>query len=161
ECYHCQVAHPAFSEVIDVSAEAYALDASGRLSSQYGPVRETAPATIDTSGELPRSQFHFLWPNLTVNIVPGRPNVSIGPVIPRTPERAYRFLDYFFGPDVDQPWIDDLLRFDDQVGREDRALVEGVHRGVASGALERGVLMSRSEQLIGHFQALTAAALAD
>ena len=40
-------------------------------------------------------------------------------------------------------------------------LVEGVHRGIASGALEHGDLMSQSEQLIGHFQQLTAAALAD
>jgi hypothetical protein len=32
---------------------------------------------------------------------------------------------------------------------------------VSSGALEQGFLMGRSEQLIGHFQALTAAALAD
>ncbi len=161
ECYHCQVAHPAFAEVIDVSAGAYALDANGRLSSQYGPVRETARGKMDVAGELPRSQFHFLWPNLTVNVFPGRPNISIGPVVPRTPHTTYRFLDYFFGPDVEQRWIDDLMAFDDQVGREDRILVEGVHRGVASGALERGVLMSRSEQLIGHFQALTRAALSD
>jgi hypothetical protein len=39
--------------------------------------------------------------------------------------------------------------------------VEGVHRGIASGALEHGVLMTHSEQLIGHFQQLTGAALAD
>jgi phenylpropionate dioxygenase-like ring-hydroxylating dioxygenase large terminal subunit len=95
------------------------------------------------------------------HIFPGRPNISIGPVVPLTPERSYRFLDYFFGPDVDQAWIDDLMAFHDQVGREDRALVEGVQRGVTSGALEHGHLMSRSEQLIGHFQQLTAAALAD
>ncbi|MBV8562781.1 MAG: aromatic ring-hydroxylating dioxygenase subunit alpha [Actinobacteria bacterium] len=161
ECYHCQVAHPGFAEVIDVSAEAYALDASGRLSSQYGPIRESGRGKMELDGELPRSQFHFLWPNLTVNIFPGHPNVSIGPVVPRTPDTTYRFLDYFFGPDVEQSWIDDLMAFDDQVGREDRGLVEGVHEGVASGGLERGVLMSRSEQLIGHFEALTAAALAD
>ena len=43
---------------------------------------------------------------------------------------------------------------------EDRKLVEDVQRGVASGAVERGVLMGRSEQLIGHFEALTSAALA-
>jgi hypothetical protein len=36
-----------------------------------------------------------------------------------------------------------------------------VHRGVASGALDHGVLMGHSEQLIGHFQALTAAALTE
>ncbi len=116
ECYHCQVAHPQFSELVDVSP-------------------------------------------LGVNIFPGRPNLSIGPIVPLAPERTYRFLDYFFGPDVDQAWIEELLAFDDQVGREDRLLVEGAHRGVASGALEHGYLLGRSEQLIAHFQQLTAAAL--
>jgi phenylpropionate dioxygenase-like ring-hydroxylating dioxygenase large terminal subunit len=156
ECYHCQVAHPGFSEVIDVSPEAYVLSADGRLTTQHGPVRTATP-----TGPLPRSQFHFLWPNLEINIFPGEPNISIGPSFPLTPERTYRYLDYFFGPDVEQAWIEDLLAFDDQVGQEDAMLVAGVQRGVASGAVERGVLMSRSEQLIGHFQALTAAALAD
>jgi nitrite reductase/ring-hydroxylating ferredoxin subunit len=156
ECYHCQVAHPGFSEVIDVSPEAYLLSSDGRLSTQHGPLRTAAP-----TGELPRSQFHFLWPNLEINVFPGRPNISIGPSVPRTTERTYRFLDYFFGPDVEQAWIDDLMAFDDQVGREDAKLVAGVQRGVSSGAIERGVVMSRSEQLIGHFQTLTAAALAE
>ena len=155
ECYHCQVAHPAFSELIDVSSEAYLLSTDGRLSTQHGPPRTVAPAD-----ELPRSQFHFLWPNLGINIFPGHPNISIGPFVPLAPERTYRFLDYFFGPDVEQAWIEDLLAFDSQVGQEDVALVEGVQRGVGSGALEHGVVMSRSEQLIGHFQSLTAAALA-
>jgi phenylpropionate dioxygenase-like ring-hydroxylating dioxygenase large terminal subunit len=155
ECYHCQVAHPGFSAVIDVSPESYALSTEGTLSSQRGLVRES----VTIEGELSRSQFHFLWPNLTVNIFPGHPNVSIGPVVPLTAERTYRFLDYFFAPDVDQAWIDELMAFDAQVGSEDRALVEGVHRGMASGGLEHGNLMSRSEQLIGHFHQLTRNAL--
>ena len=156
ECYHCQVAHPAFSELVDVSPERYVLSTDGRLSTQHGPLRTATP-----QDELPRAQFHFLWPNLGINIFPGRPNISIGPIVPLAPDRTYRFLDYFFGPDVEPAWIDDLLAFDDQVGREDRVLVEGVHRGVASGAVEHGVLMSHSEQLIAHFQALTVAALGD
>ncbi|MEN3343265.1 MAG: hypothetical protein V7644_2669 [Actinomycetota bacterium] len=160
ECYHCQVAHPQLAEVLDVSAGAYALSTEGRLSSQRGPIRDSGRTRMRLDGELPRSQFHFLWPNLTVNIFPGRPNVSIGPVVPLTPQRTYRFLDYFFGAGVDGAWIDELLAFDDQVGREDRALVEGVQRGVASGALEHGYLLGGSEQLIAHFQQLTAAALA-
>ena len=154
ECYHCQVAHPAFSELIDVSPEAYVLSTDGRLSTQHGPLR-----TVTPGDELPRAQFHFLWPSLGINIFPGRPNVSIGPIVPLAPDRTYRFLDYFFGPGVETAWIDDLLAFDDQVGREDRTLVEGVQRGMASGALEHGVLMSHSEQLIAHFQTLTATAL--
>jgi phenylpropionate dioxygenase-like ring-hydroxylating dioxygenase large terminal subunit len=155
ECYHCQVAHPAFSELIDVSPEAYLLSTDGRLSTQHGPPRIVAPAD-----ELARAQFHFLWPNLGINIFPGHPNFSIGPFVPLTPDRTYRFLDYFFGPDVEPPWIDELLAFDQQVGHEDVRLVEGVQRGLDSGAVEHGVLMSHSEQLIAHFQALTAAALA-
>ena len=154
ECYHCQVAHPAFSELIDVSPEAYVLSTDGRLSTQHGPLRTMTP-----QDELPRAQFHFLWPSLGINIFPGRPNLSIGPIVPLTPERTYRFLDYFFGPGVEPGWIDELIAFDNQVGQEDLALVEGVQRGVVSGAVGHGVLMSRSEQLIAHFQALTAAAL--
>ncbi|MDX6472201.1 MAG: choline monooxygenase [Gaiellaceae bacterium] len=160
ECYHCQVAHPQLASVLDVSAESYALSTDGRLSSQHGAPREGAATRMALDGELPRSQFHFLWPNLGVNIFPGRPNISIGPMVPVAPDRTYRFLDYFFGPGVGQEWIDELMAFDDQVGVEDRDLVEGVHRGIASGGLEHGYLMGRSEQLIGHFQQLTAAALA-
>ena len=161
ECYHCQVAHPQLAEMLDVSVDAYALSTDGRLSSQRGPVRDGGGTRMHLDGELSRSQFHFLWPNLGVNIFPGRPNLSIGPMIPRSPSRTYRFLDYFFGADVGQEWIDELLAFDDQVGREDRGLVEGVHRGIASGALEHGFLMGRSERLIGHFQQLTRDALAE
>jgi phenylpropionate dioxygenase-like ring-hydroxylating dioxygenase large terminal subunit len=160
ECYHCQVAHPQLAQMLDVSSESYALSTEGRLSSQRGATREGGGTRMHLDGELPRSQFHFLWPNLGVNIFPGRPNISIGPMIPLTPDRTYRFLDYFFGAGVDQAWIDELMAFDDQVGSEDRALVERVHAGIASGALDHGVLMSHSEQLIGHFQQLTAAALA-
>jgi phenylpropionate dioxygenase-like ring-hydroxylating dioxygenase large terminal subunit len=161
ECYHCQVAHPQLASMLDTSAEAYALSTDGRLSSQRGPAREGGGTRMHLDGELPRSQFHFLWPNLGVNIFPGKPNVSIGPMVPLAPDRTYRFLDYFFGPDVEQEWIDELMAFDDQVGIEDRDLVEGVQRGLASGTLEHGYLMGHSEQLIGHFQALTRAALGD
>src|SRR5919204_2839172 len=150
ECYHCQVAHPRLAEMLDVSAEAYALSTEGRLSSQRGPVRAGGGTTMHLDGELPRGQFHFLWPNLGVNIFPGCPNISLGSIVPRRPDRTYRFLDYFFGPDVSQDWIDELMAIDAQVGSEDLALVEGVHQGISSGALEHGFLMGRSEQLIGH-----------
>jgi len=43
ECYHCQVAHPSFSELIDVTPEAYLLSTDGRLSTQHGPPRTAAP----------------------------------------------------------------------------------------------------------------------
>jgi phenylpropionate dioxygenase-like ring-hydroxylating dioxygenase large terminal subunit len=158
ECYHCAVAHPGFSAVVDVSPDAYRLETEGLTSSQFGPLRDGRSSAF-SGHEVARSQFHFVWPNFGINIFPGHPNLSCGPIVPSGPDRTARFLDYFFAPDIDQAWIDELLDFDNQVGREDTELVERVHRGMRSGVLGEGRLMSASEPLVAHFQRLTADAL--
>ena len=160
ECYHCSVAHPSFSKAIDVAPDAYELDVQRWFSSQYGEPRNGGSGVYDAAGEVHRGQFHFLFPNTPINVMPGRPNFSIGPVIPTGPERTYRFLDYFFAPDVDDDWIEGYAALDSQVGAEDRTLVERVQAGIRSGALDHGVLMPESERLIAHFQAFIAEALA-
>ena len=159
ECYHCSVAHPGFSALVDVSPDSYVLEPGDAFSTQLGAVRPDA-AGYETDGEVARSQFHFLWPNTMINIFPGRANLSIGPVLPAGPTRTERFLDYFFAPDVDEAWVDELLEFDGQVGAEDRVLVENVQRGVSTGLLESGRLLPESERLIADFQARVQAALA-
>ena len=51
ECYHCQVAHPGFSKVVDVSVDAYVLEESRTFSTQYGRVaREPGKATSTRAG---------------------------------------------------------------------------------------------------------------
>jgi choline monooxygenase len=157
ECYHCAVAHPGFSAAVDVSPDAYKLEAHGLVSSQLGPLRDGK--SFLAGGEVPHSQFHFLWPNFGLNIFPGHPNLSCGPMIPAAAERTARFIDYFFAPEVEQAWIDELVEFDNQVGAEDRALVEAVQRGVRAGILTEGRLLTESEQLVAHFQRLCAEAL--
>ena len=159
ECYHCATAHPSFSAVVDVAPDSYRLESEGLFSSQFGPVRANAAPSY-SAGEVERSQFHFLWPNVGINVFPGRTNLSIGPIVPTGAERTARFLDYFFGADVDDAWIAELLELDAQVGREDTELVGGVQRGMRSGALHHGHLMVASEPLIQHFQRLTYEALA-
>jgi len=159
ECYHCSVAHPSFSKAIDVAPDSYSLDVRPGLLSQFGTARDSGGGVYDAAGEIPRGQFHFLFPNTTVNVMPGRPNVSIGPIIPLSANRTYRHLDYFFAPGTDPAWIDDYMVLDEQVGAEDRGLVERVHAGMRSGALDHGVLLPESERLIAEFQALITAAL--
>jgi choline monooxygenase len=158
ECYHCAVAHPSLARTLDVSEDAYVLEHDGTLLSQFGPPRDAAS---DGSDSVARGQFHFLFPNTVVNVMPGRQNLSIGPIAPRGPKRTDRFLDYFVGEDTDEDWLRGFLELDEQVGREDRALVESVQRGIGSGALEAGVLLPESEQLIARFQALVLEALGD
>jgi phenylpropionate dioxygenase-like ring-hydroxylating dioxygenase large terminal subunit len=144
ECYHCAVAHPTFTERVDVSPDGYRLEVGRLHSTQIGPARDGGM----------RSQFHFVWPNTGINIFPGEPNLSIGPIVPASPDRTDRFLDYFFGAAVNDSWIAELLELDDQVGREDTALVERVQTGVASGALANGRLLDDAEKLVAHFQGL-------
>ena len=159
ECYHCPVAHPGFSAVVDVSADAYELQSDGLTSSQFGHLR-AGDASAFSGGEIPHGQFHFLWPNFGLNIFPGSPNLSCGPMIPVDPERTARFLDYFFAPDVDEEWIKELIEFDSEVAREDTALVKGVQSGMRSGVLDAGRLLPQSDRLVAQFQRLCTEALA-
>jgi len=152
ECYHCPVAHPRFSRVVDVDPDAYTLEASEWYSSQVGPAREP-------NGEIGAGRFFFLWPTTRINVFPGRPNLSVGTTLPAGPERTSGFLDYFFAPDVPEEWAVELIAFDDQVGREDRELVESVQRGAGSGAVDHGRLLLSSEHLVAHFHDLVRRAL--
>ncbi|MEA2363391.1 MAG: hypothetical protein QOD71_2536 [Thermoleophilaceae bacterium] len=151
ECYHCQVAHPGFSEVVDVSPDAYRLERHPTFASHHVRLREGPGAD---------GQFHLVWPNIKVNVMPGEANISIGPLVPVDPGRTDGYLDYFFGEDADAEWIAGYLELDDQVGAEDRELVESVQRGVGSRAFEHGRLMLPSEELIAEFQRWVAARLA-
>src|SRR5262249_21684672 len=42
ECYHCPVAHPGFSAVIDVDPDSYTLEPRGWVLTQVAPVRASA-----------------------------------------------------------------------------------------------------------------------
>jgi phenylpropionate dioxygenase-like ring-hydroxylating dioxygenase large terminal subunit len=153
ECYHCPVAHPGFSAIVETSPDAYRLAPGDSRWSQFGQLKVAGDAA------LPEGQFHFLWPNTGINIFPGRPNLSIGPIVPLAPDRTRRVLDYFFAPGEDEAWIAEFLEFDDQVGREDLRLVESVQRGAGSGVIPEGRLLPESERLVVAFQARVRAAL--
>jgi choline monooxygenase len=150
ECYHCPTAHPGFSAVVDVHPDRYALEPHATFSSQHCEAREGGA----------RGQFHLLYPNTGINVFPGTPNLSIGPIAPTAPGRTERYLDYFFEPGVDEDWLREFFAFDDQVGREDTALVESVQRGMAAGLLEEGRLLLNAEPLIAAFQGWVADRLA-
>jgi phenylpropionate dioxygenase-like ring-hydroxylating dioxygenase large terminal subunit len=147
ECYHCPVAHPGFSKLIDVDPDSYRLSAEGGILSQVGPLREEA-----LPGDMNQSQYHFLWPNTTINISPGPQNVSIERWVPLGPRSTVEATDYFFGEGVPAQRIDETIEFDTQVATEDVSLVESVQRGLDSRTVVQGRLMPQSEQLVAAFQ---------
>jgi len=157
ECYHCPVAHPGLARAIDVSAEHYRLATHPTFSVQMGEPR----AAVDAAAPIRRAQFHWLWPNVTLNVKPGPQNVSLDVWEPDGPGRTVGYTDFFVAPEVPEEEVDEMIAFALQTGREDTALVEAVQRGMASGAVATGRLMPESERLVAHFQAMVLAALRD
>jgi ferredoxin-NADP reductase/phenylpropionate dioxygenase-like ring-hydroxylating dioxygenase large terminal subunit len=167
ECYHCAVAHPGFSAAIDVKQENYNLTAHGWFASQLGQVREsalegkTAVEIYDARGEIAQAQYHLLWPNVTININPGFPNLSIDVWVPDGPNKAKGFSEQYFGPGVSEQFAHDLIAFNKQVGYEDDVLTNSVQHGLLGGIPDRGRFLINSEHLCIHFQKLIVRALSE
>jgi phenylpropionate dioxygenase-like ring-hydroxylating dioxygenase large terminal subunit len=166
ECYHCPTAHPSFSKIIDVDPEAYLLSSDGWSSSQVARVRADvregggAPPYRPTGAAADSAHFHYLWPTFTINAVPGPPNAAVFMFVPLDAGRTLTITDYLFDDSADEEQIREMLEFANQVGEEDRDLVESIQRAAASGGLDHGRLMLSSEHLIQHFQRLVEQALA-
>jgi choline monooxygenase len=165
ECYHCPIAHPSFSAMIDVRPENYELTAHGWFMSQAGYVRlsalegRSAGKTYDAYGEVTQSQYHLLWPNMTININPGFPNLSIDIWMPNGPNITKGFSEQYFAPGVNEEFAKDLIAFNKAVGAEDDRLTDAVQRGLLAGIPEQGRLLTNSENLVVHFQKLVLNAL--
>jgi phenylpropionate dioxygenase-like ring-hydroxylating dioxygenase large terminal subunit len=161
ECYHCPTAHPGFSSVMDVMPGRYSLDSTAHRLSHRAPVRERPRATpYPASGGVTAGSYHLLLPNVKINVNPGRQNLSIGPVYPAGVDSTVGRLDYYFGADADEAWIESMLAFDGDVGREDSILVAAVQLGVAGSWIDRGRILPQEELLAG-FQAYVHAACAE
>jgi phenylpropionate dioxygenase-like ring-hydroxylating dioxygenase large terminal subunit len=146
ECYHCPVAHPAFSKAFDV--DDYTLTEYPTFSVQRTPGRD--------QGE---GLYAFVWPNFTLNIYPGPGNVSLNLFVPIASDRTLALYEYFLADEVSDAEADEFVAFVDQVQREDTELCESAQQGLRSGRLDRGLLVPGREDGLAHFQRLIAAAL--
>ncbi|HJS88309.1 MAG TPA: SRPBCC family protein, partial [Acetobacteraceae bacterium] len=158
--------HPGFSAAIDVRPENYRLAAYDFVLSQTGFVRPSAlrgksqVKIYDTRGEVAQAQYHLLWPNTTININPGFPNLSIDVWMPDGPNRAKGFSEQYFGPGVSKAFAEELIAFNEKVGQEDDELTDSVQQGLLSGLPERGRFLTQAEHLAVQFQKLVVRSMA-
>jgi choline monooxygenase len=164
ECYHCAVAHPSFSRLMEVDPDSYALETGELWSRATTPLRSwptdrTPKLAYDTSGPVTGGQFAFLWPNFTLVQNPGPMNAMVFYFVPMSPTRTNVVSEYYFDETASPSVIKDIVDFNLVVGAEDRRLVESVQRGMSSGRVPHGKLMLDSERLVQHFQRLVHRAL--
>jgi carnitine monooxygenase subunit len=165
ECYHCPVAHPGFSELLDVDPDEYRLSTGRWTASQRTHVRPAIlngdrTGAYDPRGGSLEAQYHLVWPNFTINVEAGVPNVGVDVWWPDGPGRTIGVSERWFAPEVPKALREEMVAFARQVGLEDNGLCESVHRGLASGMVPHGRILRESEQLIAHFQGLVLEALA-
>ncbi|HET8905673.1 MAG TPA: aromatic ring-hydroxylating dioxygenase subunit alpha, partial [Ktedonobacterales bacterium] len=102
ECYHCPVAHPGFSDLIDLKS--YSVAEYEYFSTQAGPVKDSArmgkAGLYDITGEVVAGFYAFLWPNFTLNIYPGPGNVSLNLFLPVDTNRTLAIYEYCFSDAV-------------------------------------------------------------
>jgi choline monooxygenase len=161
ECYHCPVAHPSFSALIDVND--YSVQTYEWFSVQTGARKESADRRgpqYGSTGEVEDGFYAYLWPNFTINIYPGPGNMSLNFFQPLAVDRTRATFEYCFVDEVSDESVAQFDGFIDQVQREDTVLCESVQRGLSSGRVDQGRLMLNRENGLQHFQRLVYEVLA-
>jgi len=144
ECYHCPIAHPRFSQVIDT--DSYRVDTRNEyFSAYYGPILRSPGRGVT---------YATLWPNAMFALSGDPPAMQVISAIPIDAGHTRQLVDYFFAAELSDEQMRDYVEFSDLVTREDVVLCESVQRGLRSGAIEHGRLMLSREGGIQHFQKL-------
>ena len=140
ECFHCRNAHPTFSETLDVSRTAIAVD--GIVSRQSMPVSDNpgeTPYVVHPDEPVQEGVFWFVWPNTSILVFPGPPSLYVSRFAPVEPALTRR---QFFG--VGMPGAaGEAERARDRlvsefVGPEDIRLCEAVQRGLRQRGYSQG-----------------------
>ena len=146
EGYHLPYVHPGLSKVLDYRA--YHTELSPWHSLQHSPLRPNAGVYGD--GE---AFYYFVYPNVMLNIMPGR--LQVNRILPAGPTRCRVEFDYYYAPDPEaRVRIGRDLEFSDEIQQEDIAICEAVQRGLASGQYQPGRLCPRRESGLWHFHNL-------
>jgi phenylpropionate dioxygenase-like ring-hydroxylating dioxygenase large terminal subunit len=144
ECYHCPIAHPKFSEVIDT--DQYRVDTDHEyFSTYYGPLLRSRGNGVT---------YATLWPTVMFSLSTSPASMQVICAIPIDAEHTRQTVDYFFAENTSDEQIRASVEFSDLVTHEDIVLCESVQRGLRSGAITHGSLMLSRERGIQHFQKL-------
>ena len=162
ECYHCAPAHKDFVSLVDM--DSYSIEVHEIYSSH---VSDAAKTTASNAYHFEKGEVDFgyagwfLWPNLTIWIYPGDPNISVLQMIPHGAGRTIEYQDWYLpNPQPTQQQRDAMVYQRDVLQPEDVGLCESVYRGLQSKGYNQGRFVvdpdrsELSEHGVHHFQQL-------
>ena len=97
ECYHCDVAHPDFADLICMPSYRHAID--GITARQSGPDirRDNNAYPVAGDAAVQQSLFWYVWPTTTINVMPGNGDMMITRIVPQNHLRT-RFVNHRLAP---------------------------------------------------------------
>ncbi len=162
ECYHCHPAHKDFVNLVDMKS--YTTTVHDIYSSH---VSDAAATTESSAYHFEKGEIDFgyagffLWPNQTIWIYPGEPNISVLQMIPDGAGRTIEYQDWYLpNPQPSQQQLDAMDYQRDVLQPEDVGLCESVYRGLKSKGYNQGRFVvdpersELSEHAVHHFQQL-------
>ncbi len=150
EAYHVPHVHPELCSLYDF--QAYRTEVYDWYSLQVGPLSGSDTPYGVTSGE---ALYYFIYPNFTLNILPGRLQTNI--ILPVAPDRCRITFHYFYSnlEEAERRGIvNDDVAFSDAVQIEDIEVCERVQEGLESGIYDKGRFSPEMETAVHHFQSL-------
>ncbi|MFD2741628.1 aromatic ring-hydroxylating dioxygenase subunit alpha [Sulfitobacter aestuarii] len=166
ECYHCQMAHPEFNEMMSIPDSQFTLFEN--FTYQNAPTKKKAENLafpLDLEHDVLVGEFWWVFPNITLGRFPGTQNFYVSRFDPVEPGITSRYT-VSLQPAVptDEGAADrDRLRSvwtTEVVSQEDKALCENVQRGMGQRGFQHGWYVTDlenhgvSEHAMRHFHDL-------
>ncbi len=150
EGYHLPYVHPELSKLLDYKN--YITEVHDYYSLQYSPLQDDSNFY---GGENESAFYYFIFPNLMLNILPGRLQTNL--VIPIAHNKCKVIFDYFYDDVISEESrkiVAEDLEYSDKIQQEDIEICEYVQRGLESMAYDKGRFSVECEKGVYHFQSL-------
>jgi choline monooxygenase len=144
EGYHLPHVHPGLSKILDYRV--YDTELAEWYSLQHSPLRDDDGIYGDGD-----AWYFFVFPNIMLNIVPGR--LQTNRVVPLGVDRCRVDFDYYYSEEGAARSERDR-DFSDEIQQEDIDICEAVQKGLSSGSYTGGRLSPKREAGVWHFQNL-------
>ncbi len=166
ECYHCEPAHPAFAQLVDMDSYRSTTHANHSTHVSRSGRPDNKAYKFDPKDGSQVAAFWWLWPTTTMNVGPGEPNMAMFYIRPLGPERTLEVADYYYlDGKLDGQRKERIAYANNTLQVEDNNLCEAVQRGLRSRGYTQGRFIvdrertQMSEHAVHHFHTLVAAAM--
>lgn len=150
EGYHIPIVHPELAKLLDYGE--YVTETADWYSVQHSPFQSDDNLYQAKNG---RAYYYYIFPNIMLNILPGRLQTNI--IRPITPTHTEVIFNYYY-QNPDDPKVQEVIANDisysENIQQEDIEICELVQKGLQSSAYDKGRFSVQREEGVYHFQSL-------